>query len=301
MRFSTNKKLIKRIATTAALSLTLVGAMAPSAFAVSSRLPDISLGYVLRSQSQLMLSEVIYARMTAAMRPEAAMPRVSPSRSKPDTSMKKPASSAVFASVTIPFGKLPVTANWQRVRAQLAMPEMSTCAGTGTSSNAPCTANQKRLAQVIAIAKQMPFQERLSYVSNAINSMITYTSDEKQYGKMDHWSAPAKTLAAGKGDCEDYAILKMAALKAMGIPDSSMSIVVLRVTDRNIYHAVLAVSTAQGHYILDNLRRNAGLDTSYRTYQPLYSMSGNRSWIHGFINEGEAIAAQTVDFNSVPG
>ncbi|WP_052023376.1 transglutaminase-like cysteine peptidase [Rhizobium sp. PDO1-076] len=273
--------------------------MAPSAFALSSRLPDISLGYVLRSESQLMLSEVIYARMTAAMRPEAAMPRVSPARAMPDSPVKKPASSAVFASVTIPFGKLPVTANWQRVRAQLAMPEISVCAGDG--KGAQCSTNQKRLVQVLASAKQMPFQERLSYISNAINSMIAYTSDEKQYGKMDHWSAPAKTLATGKGDCEDYAILKMAALKALGIPEGSMSIVVLRVTDRNIYHAVLAVSTAQGHYILDNLRRNAGLDTSYRTYQPLYSMSGNRSWIHGFINEGEAIAAQTVDFNSVPG
>ncbi len=299
MRFSTSKKLIKRIATTAVLSLPLAGAMVPSAFAMPNRLPDVSLGYVLRSESQLMLSEVIYARMTAAMQPEAAMPRVSPARAMPDNPVKKPASSAVFASVTIPFGKLPVTANWQRVRAQLAMPEISACAGNDNGTQ--CSANQKRLVQVLASAKQMPFQERLSYVSNAINSMIAYTSDEKQYGKMDHWSAPAKTLATGKGDCEDYAILKMAALKALGIPDGSMSIVVLRVTDRNIYHAVLAVSTAQGHYILDNLRRNAGLDTSYRTYQPLYSMSGNRSWIHGFINEGEAIAAQTVDFNSVPG
>lgn len=297
MQFSANKKLIKRIVTTAALSLPLAGAIVPSAFAMPHRLPDISLGYVLRSESQLMLSEVIYARMTAAMQPEAAMPRVSPSRAMPGTPAKKPASSAVFASVTIPFGRLPVTANWQRVRAQLALPDIATCASAG----AQCSANQKRLAQVLASAKEMPFQERLSYVSNAVNSMITYTSDQKQYGTVDHWSAPTKTLATGKGDCEDYAILKMAALKAMGIPDSSMSIVVLRVTDRNIYHAVLAVSTAQGHYILDNLRRNAGLDTSYRTYQPLYSMSGNRSWIHGFINEGEAIAAQTVDFNSVPG
>jgi predicted transglutaminase-like cysteine proteinase len=297
MPLSTNKKLIKRIATAALISLPLAIPTVSSAIAAPSQLPDISLGYVLRSESQLMLSEVIYARMTAAMQPAAAIPRMAPSRPAAAASAKKQAASAVFASVTIPFGKLPVTANWQRVRAELAMPKVSTCAAAA----AKCSTSETRLAQVLAKAKEMPFQERLSYVSNAVNSMIAYTSDEKQYGKTDHWSSPAKTLATGKGDCEDYAILKMAALKALGIPEGSMSIVVLRVTDRNIYHAVLAVSTAQGHYILDNLRRNAGLDTSYRTYQPLYSMSGNRSWIHGFINEGEAVAAQTVDFNSVPG
>ena len=43
-------------------------------------------------------------------------------------------------------------------------------------------------------------------VNCLINSSVRYVSDLAQHGVLDRWTAPLATLAAGQGDCEDYAI-----------------------------------------------------------------------------------------------
>lgn len=180
---------------------------------------------------------------------------------------------AVFASLTIPFGNLPAAKSWKSVRPAIN-------AGIADCGS-DCSRAQKRLASVVAKAGSLSFREKLQAVNGTVNATIRYTADSELYAQKDHWATPAETLSRQKGDCEDYALLKMAALRSMGFPEASMSIVILRVTDRKLYHAVLAVSTSEGHFILDNLRPNVTLDRTYSTYLPLYSVSADRAWIHG--------------------
>jgi predicted transglutaminase-like cysteine proteinase len=45
-----------------------------------------------------------------------------------------------------------------------------------------------------------------------VDLAIAPVSDEVQWGVPDHWSAPFETLQSGRGDCEDYAIVKYLAL-----------------------------------------------------------------------------------------
>ena len=61
---------------------------------------------------------------------------------------------------------------------------------------------------------------------------------------LDYWAKPSEILAHRAGDCEDFAILKMAALLRAGIPAQSMSLVVLQDRRRKFFHAVLSVSTS---------------------------------------------------------
>lgn len=183
----------------------------------------------------------------------------------------RPSVGSVFSSVAFEIGGVPGKARWTTVRT----------AGLDTGCKDACPAGSA-IGAAIEAAKGKPITEQLSQINGAVNRAITYTRDQAVWGKRDYWAKPQETLEKAKGDCEDYAILKMAALKAAGVPVSSMTLVVLRDQRRNLFHAVLAVMTDRGQYILDNLRMDVPRDTALGDYQALYSMSEGRTFIHGY-------------------
>jgi predicted transglutaminase-like cysteine proteinase len=183
----------------------------------------------------------------------------------------KPSDGSVFASVAFQIGGLPIQGRWAAV----------TAGALDTSCGAACP-SASGIAAAIDSVRDKPVAEKLTAINAAVNHAIVYTKDQDVYGKRDHWARPAETLSNGKGDCEDFAILKMAALKAAGVPTENMTLVVLRDTRRNLFHAVLSVSTDRGQLVLDNLRDDVPRDTALRDYQALYSMSEGRSFIHGY-------------------
>ncbi len=176
----------------------------------------------------------------------------------------------VFHSVAIPIRRLPVALRWVHI-----MQGILECAAPGS-----CTAKSMLLEQISDQTAGKTLVEKLRIVNSAVNNTIRYRSDQSLYGKLDYWATPAEILAHASGDCEDSAILKMTALMRVGIPARSLSLVVLRNNGRGVLHAVLAVTTSSGTFILDNARANVAMDSDL-PYQPLYSLSDNRAWIHG--------------------
>ena len=65
----------------------------------------------------------------------------------------------------------------------------------------------------------------LDQVNGRINRSITAERDLKHYGIADYWTLPTD----GKGDCEDYALLKRHELIRLGWPSSAL----LMTTNRN--------------------------------------------------------------------
>ena len=145
---------------------------------------------------------------------------------------------------------------------------------------------------MVKTAREKGFLEKLDGINRGVNGLIAYKRDKAVYGSLDHWAKPAEILKRGAGDCEDFAILKMAALLDAGIPAQSMSLVVLQDSQKGVFHAVLSVSTGSGTFILDNVRNNVVKDTSLPSYVPLYSFSTDRAWIHGS-KAGSAQVAET--------
>ncbi len=86
----------------------------------------------------------------------------------------------------------------------------------------------------------------LRTVNDLVNRMIRPVSDMKLYGRIEHWTYPA-----GKGDCEDYVLLKQRLLIERGWPASSLLITVVR-DENNEGHAILTARTSKGEYLLDN-------------------------------------------------
>lgn len=101
----------------------------------------------------------------------------------------------------------------------------------------------------------------IRYVNLEVNSAITPEPDQL----MDVW-----TINAKKGDCEEYVLAKRRALVSSGVPASSLRIVyALR---HGGGHAILAVHTNKGDFVLDN--KTSAITTLDRTGYKIVSMSG---------------------------
>jgi len=187
----------------------------------------------------------------------------------------------VFGSVAIPMKNFPVSARWAPIYRAI-----SSCSGGA------CGQKSKAFAMVVGTARSKGFLEKLDGINRGVNGLIAYKRDKTVYGSLDHWAKPGEILKRGAGDCEDFAILKMAALLDAGIPAHSMSLIVLQDSQKGVFHAVLSVATGSGTFILDNVRNNVVKDTSLPAYVPLYSFSTDRAWIHGS-KTGSAQVAET--------
>ena len=77
-------------------------------------------------------------------------------------------------------------------------------------------------------------------------------NDQAQWGVPDHWSAPLETLQFSRGDCEDYAIVKYAALLGADISESELKIVIFKNLPPKEDHGALAVYVVGQWLILNN-------------------------------------------------
>ncbi|SFQ02287.1 transglutaminase-like cysteine proteinase BTLCP [Mesorhizobium sp. NFR06] len=177
----------------------------------------------------------------------------------------------VFGSVALSMRNFPVAARWAPVYRAI----VDCTAGSACDRESPV------FAEIVNIAANKGFRDKLTFVNSSINRLIAYRRDSVVYGKLDYWAKPSEVLEHRAGDCEDFAILKMAALLRAGIPAQSMSLVVLQDRRRKFFHAVLSVSTASGTFILDSLGNAILRDSELPDYVPLYSFSTDRAWIHG--------------------
>jgi predicted transglutaminase-like cysteine proteinase len=195
----------------------------------------------------------------------------------------------VFGSVALSMRNFPASARWAPVYEAIV----------GCSAGSACERKSAAFAAIIDVVRGKAFSDKLSFVNSSVNRLIAYKKDGAVYGKFDYWAKPLEILDHRAGDCEDFAILKMTALLRAGIPAQSMSLVVLQDRRRNFFHAVLSVSTGSGTFILDNLSNLVLRDSDLPDYQPLYSVSTNRAWIHGAKSGAAQVAEIKGGFASV--
>jgi len=127
-----------------------------------------------------------------------------------------------------------------------------------------------QLLAIVDSARAREGRARFGEINRAINLAIKATSDLAQYGQIDVWSPPLDTFATGAGDCEDYAIAKLAALRMAGVSRDDIRLVVLRDLMRGEDHAVVS-ARLDGHWLtLDNRRMTMIEDIDIRNHRPLF-------------------------------
>ena len=84
-------------------------------------------------------------------------------------------------------------------------------------------------------------------VNSWVNSQIKPVTDLEHWGVVERWNYPDD----GRGDCEDYVLLKRRMLIQAGWPREALLITVVR-DKKGEGHAVLTMKTDKGEYVLDN-------------------------------------------------
>lgn len=140
----------------------------------------------------------------------------------------------------------------------------------------------KPMARIALTPERM---SELRQINSHVNNTIVEVSDKDQYGREDVWTLPT----SGRGDCEDFALLKRKLLIQRGWPASTLSISV-GTTSSGEAHAVLVVATASGEYVLDNLTSSI-LPPAQTGHTFLVRQSG-RGWVSA---SGARTSEPTVD------
>lgn len=97
---------------------------------------------------------------------------------------------------------------------------------------------------------------KLKLVNDYVNE-TPFACDAAQWCVEDYWATPIELLANHGGDCEDFAIAKYVALRALGIADGQLRLVYARIRRGSVTgsHVVLAYYAAADAepLLLDNL------------------------------------------------
>jgi predicted transglutaminase-like cysteine proteinase len=121
-------------------------------------------------------------------------------------------------------------------------------------------------------------EQQIRAVNREMNDR-SYVTDPVNWRMPDYWATPLQFLRKN-GDCEDYAISKYMALKALGFKPADLRIVVLQDTNLNIPHAVLVVFFKDNALVLDNQVSGVVPANSIRHYRPFYSINEQGWWLH---------------------
>ncbi len=118
--------------------------------------------------------------------------------------------------------------------------------------------------------------QELKRINKWVNAHVKYVSDQEHWGVPDHWDIPLD----GKGDCEDYALLKRKMLIKLGWPSQVFALAMTAAMDlpRGDDHMILLVKTKKGEYVLDN-RSSDILKTSQIPYNKSRQLGSNPIYV----------------------
>ena len=167
----------------------------------------------------------------------------------------------VFNSVAMPIARTALDDRWNRV-------------GTARVHG--------KAARFAAALRGEEERTTLDAVNRFVNARVAFTDDSRQYGVADRWSSASETLARGRGDCEDYAIAKLALLRRAGFADRDLYFVVLKDLARRADHAVLVVRSGGRFLVLDNGTDQLTDSAAIRDYRPILTFSAGQRFVHGY-------------------
>lgn len=156
-----------------------------------------------------------------------------------------------FGLATVAAPEEPLGTMWRRLQAEIKAER----AVVARCRAAPLSCRSSPALQFIAIVHQGSGFEglaRIGHINRAVNFSIRAVDSAAADATHDRWSSPLATLAAGVGDCKQYAVLKYAALQDAGIAADDVRIVIVKQRGRPEAHAVVAVRQAGRWLILDN-------------------------------------------------
>jgi predicted transglutaminase-like cysteine proteinase len=135
--------------------------------------------------------------------------------------------------------------------------------------------------QMVNSAKPLAEEAKLKHVNDFINRNIAFEDDISVWQQSDYWATPLETIGQGRGDCEDFAIIKYVSLRMAGVPDGKLRLVYARATlttptgtvrQAHMVLAYYAVPNAEP-LVLDNLDTTIRPASRRPDLQPVFSFN----------------------------
>ena len=185
------------------------------------------------------------------------------------TGQNAPASPDLFGTVALPVRADRYAAGWRRAALDASfLPSMQ---------------------RLVAPARGLAREQQIADVQSAVTRNVRWISDATEWGLHDYWASAAETLQHGAGDMEDRAIVKMQALRTLGLPARDLYLTIGRDKVGGPI-TVLLVRLGQRFYVLDDLGGAPIAAERRQGFEPMVTLGHNRSWIHGrrFVRTGRS-------------
>ena len=216
-----------------------------------------------------------------------------------EAAIPQPATAITTKSAPQPFGldAKPIVggtivAKWSGVEAEIrAETEVLSQCRQGVW----CPQAALRFLSIVDEGRSLTGRARVGVINRAVNLAIVPTSDWSQWGVADHWSTPLETFTTGRGDCEDYAIAKYVALRATGIAEDDVKLIVVSDIATAEDRVVVSVRLEDGWVILDNRWLTLVPDNQVWRVTPLFVLDD--SGVRQFVNSAPVAKRQEI----VPG
>jgi predicted transglutaminase-like cysteine proteinase len=126
----------------------------------------------------------------------------------------------------------------------------------------------------VPIVKNHDSLIRLVAINRVVNESLTYDPTKRD------WRKPSELKGAVKGNCKDYVVLKMAALRRAGFSLDHMEVVIVTLPSGEL-HSVLLVNAEDKTWVLDNRVPLVRSMAHAKGYKPLISYSTHGSYLYG--------------------
>ncbi len=200
----------------------------------------------------------------------------------------RPDDDTLFGTVAIPMARTIHAAAWSRALSDQPGDRIDGVLGDALRGRCESGGPLCRLTllgrarRMLEETRERPLDARIRSVNRFVNHAIRFEDDIVGHGVADHWATATETLMRGRGDCEDIAILKMALLKAAGVPSAALVLVLGREQAGGRDHAVLVVRRPSAPaVVLDNLTDVITPAADSGQLLPMLSFSSAGSWLHG--------------------
>lgn len=161
---------------------------------------------------------------------------------------------------------LSLDAKWRSAQRRIAEDEARL--GACRAETRTCSDDERRFEAIVAAGRLREGRARIGEINRAVNLAIRPVSDERRFGVADRWSSPLEAISDGAGDCEDYAIAKLLALREAGVASDDLKLLIVHDVATRSDHAV-AAARLDGRWLLLDNRRFALVDLEFTQYRLL--------------------------------
>ena len=140
--------------------------------------------------------------------------------------------------------------------------------------------------EMLAGSKSLGEKDKLKKVNDFINRRIAFDDDMWVWSQSDYWATPLETIGQGRGDCEDFAIIKYFSLRDAGVPLAKLRLVYVKARLNGPGGPYLQAHMVLAYYatpnaeplVLDNFVPVIKPASQRGDLQPIFSFNSEAIW-----------------------